>query len=153
MQVSTQSSPSTTIVSKNEQFLIVPIFFKNQIEALVKANIPDSVFGFFYGEQRENYRIIKKIWPVPHSESTDRKVTISPEDFEQAKTLQRGDSLTLLGCFYKAKNGAIRKAILSQVELQSFSFVELSETENESCIWSSSVCAPSHQMYQEKVIL
>lgn len=153
MHVSTQSSPSPADAPSTEQFLIVPIFFKTQIEALIKAHMPDSLFGFFYGEQRENYRIIKKIWPVPHSENKEREVSISPDDFEQAKALQRGDSLTLLGCFYTAKNGAIKKAILSQAQLDSFSFVELAESENEACIWSSSICAPSHKMYSEKVIL
>lgn len=154
MHVSTQVIPSSSISVMKEQFLIVPIFFKNQIESLVKANEPDAIFGFFYGEQRENYRIIKKLWPVPHSEKNNKEVSITTKDFDQAKSLETSDTMRLLGCFYTAKNGAVRKAILSNKNIDSFSFVELSESDNETCIWSSIICATENsRSLIEKVIL
>ena len=65
MQVSTQPSSSSIFAPYKDQFLIVPIFFKQQIESIIAAKAPEYAFGFFYGEQRENFRIIKKIWPLP----------------------------------------------------------------------------------------
>lgn len=152
MHVSTHPSPNAKMKAVEDQFLIVPIFFKKQIESLVKENAPDSVFGFFYGEQRDNYRIIKKIWPVPHHADQPRTIAISAMDFDRAKALEQGDSLRLLGCFYTARNGALKRAILSNEEIDSFSFVELRESENETCLWTSSK-STNHQMYNEKVIL
>ncbi|MCB0686069.1 MAG: hypothetical protein KDC53_06080 [Saprospiraceae bacterium] len=154
MQVFTQSSPRTNFSSSQEQFLIIPIFFKKQIESLVKAQEPAPLFGFFYGEQRENYRIIKKIWPVAHAKSDANNIELSLEDFNQAKKLESGDKMRLLGCFYTSENGAVKKALLSSKELNSFSFLELKESKNETCIWSSSILDKSkNDMMSQKVIV
>jgi hypothetical protein len=153
MQVSTQPSSSSIFAPYKDQFLIVPIFFKQQIESIIAAKAPEYAFGFFYGEQRENFRIIKKIWPIAKVEGSERNVTISSEDFEKARQLE-GNKLRLLGCFYTSANGGVSKALLSSQQLDSFSFVNLRETENQTCIWSSSLrTSETGKMINERVIL
>ncbi|MBK8502126.1 MAG: hypothetical protein IPL46_07925 [Saprospiraceae bacterium] len=153
MQVSTQPSASSLFAPYKDQFLIVPIFFKQQIESIIAAKAPEYAFGFFYGEQRENYRIIKKIWPVARVEGSARNVVISSEDFENARQLE-GNKLRLLGCFYTSANGGVSKALLSSSQLDSFSFVKLRETENQTCIWSSSLrTGQAGKMINERGIL
>ena len=152
MHVSTHEPTKLQHVQNQDQFLIVPIFFKNQIESLMRANAPDSIFGFFYGEQRDNYRIIKKIWPVPHNADNPKNVTISALDFDRARELEQGDSLRLLGCFYTSKRGGLKRAIIADQDIDSFSFVQLDESDSETCTWTSSK-STNHRLYQEKVIL
>lgn len=153
MQVSTQPSSSSFITPTKDQFLIVPIFFKHQIESIIAAKAPAYAFGFFYGEQRDNYRIIKKIWPIAKVDSSIKSVMISADDFEKARQLE-GHNLRLLGCFYTSANGGVSKALLSSTQLDSFSFVKLKESENQTCIWSSSLCTSEPgKMINERVIL
>lgn len=154
MTVTTQPSLSILETPYQEQFLIVPIFFKKQIESIIAASTPGYVFGFFYGEQRENYRIIKKIWPVTSAGNDENQIFITARDFEAAKNLESGESLRLLGCFYSTENGKVRKALLSDSQIDSFSFVELKGGTNHTCIWKSSLTNPgSSRLIDQKVIL
>ena len=81
-----------------KRYLIVPIFFRQQIETVLEAHMPHQGFGFFFGSIEENYRIIKKIWPVRIASGWSNHV--KDEDLLQAKTIADESNLSLLGCFH-----------------------------------------------------
>jgi len=151
MLTATQNPHGHAMSVRKEQFLIVPIFFKKQIEEIIDAQAPNYSFGFFYGIEKDNYRIIKKIWPLKKVNSKGTRVLITSRDFRQARAMVRGTNLQLLGCFYTSENGSISKALLSGSDMDSFSFVELKGSE-ESCVWKSSICE-NDSMKEQKVIL
>ncbi len=154
MQVTTRPLLRPLYTLMKEQFLIVPIFFKKQIESIIAAKAPGYTFGFFYGEQRENYRIIKKIWPLANVTTLEHQIVITASDFEAARNLEKGNNLRLLGCFYTSVKGRAQKALLSRTGMDSFSFVELKETANHTCIWRSSISSKNHsRLIDQKVIL
>ncbi|NND33622.1 MAG: hypothetical protein HKN76_13610 [Saprospiraceae bacterium] len=154
MQAATQPNPSQVNSQNQEQFLIVPIFFKKQIEAIIESKSPSYAFGFFYGTEQENYRIIKKIWPVNSVDRHGSEVKITRQDFENAKAITQGTNLKLLGCFFTSDNGGTSKAILSNNHPNSFSFIRLNEGHNGNVrTWSSSIrYKDSSSVVSQKVI-
>jgi hypothetical protein len=138
-----------------DQYLIVPIFFKQQIEAIIASSSPAYAFGFFYGDEIENYRIIKKIWPLRLANRDGSQIKISKQDFLQASLLTRGTSLKLLGCFFTSENGGVTKALLSDGHPATFSFIKLNGIgEGEKCTWTGSICKKgSDKLFVQKVIL
>lgn len=145
-------SESNKPVPERQQFLIVPIFFKQQIEAVIKANAPDYTLGFLYGDEKDNFKIIKKIWPLAKVKGSGKQLKIDKDDFEKALELIQGSSMKLLGCFYTSSSGGVSKALLQEVNGTSFSFVELTNT-NDACSWISSHQSADAQAVSEKVIL
>ena len=155
MPTATQPSLAQTDTIPQEQFLIVPIFFKQQIEAIIASHSPKYAFGFFYGDEKENYRIIKKIWPVSHVANDGSEVKITKQDFLQASLLAEGTKLKLLGCFFTSESGGVSKALLAESHSNSFSFIKLKENGGESSrSWIGSICKKnSHEVHAQKVIL
>jgi tRNA G10 N-methylase Trm11 len=155
MQTVTQPMLAQADAASEEQFLIVPVFFKKQIEAIISASSPKYAFGFFYGDEKENYRIIKKIWPVSHVANDGSKVKITKQDFIQASLVVEGTNLKLLGCFFTSENGNVSKALLSESHADSFSFVKLKENNGQpNHTWIGSICQRnSREVLAQKVIL
>ena len=155
MQALTQPNPSQINAQVQEQFLIVPIFFKKQIEAIIASQSTAYSFGFFYGVEKENYRIIKKIWPVNSVDRNGPNVKITRKDFENAKRLTEGTNLRLLGCFFTSDDGGVSKAILSSCCSRSFSFIKLRGSgQGQDRTWISSIRQKdSDYMVSQKVIL
>ena len=130
MHALTQPTITQLDSQNDEQFLIVPIFFKKQIESIIASQSPAYAFGFFYGDEKDNYRIIKKIWPVNSVDRKGSEIRITKHDFEKAILLTQGTNLKLLGCFFTSENGGVSKAILSNSYPTSFSFIKLKEGDN-----------------------
>ncbi len=147
MHTATQPHPETHQDEKQDQFLIVPIFFQKQIHAIVEARSPEHTFGFFYGEEKDNFRIIKKIWPLQQIKRSGDHIILTKRDFENARDMVVGTSMKLLGCFYTSANGKINKAILSDSDLTSFSFVEVADN-----AWTSSLYGLGNYV-EQRVIL
>jgi hypothetical protein len=129
--------------SKEKQFLIVPVIFRHQIEAIAKVHYPQESFGFFYGTQNSNYRIIKKIWPIKRSGTGTPFSTL---DLQTAFQLSEECNLSLLGCFHTGplsmflKPGELRRYInkpFSDIR------ISLDEQGNFLC-WQSSQLIPPH---------
>ena len=155
MQAATQPILAQSDIASPEQFLIVPIFFKKQIESIIASRSPEYTFGFFYGDEKENYRIIKKIWPVSHVATDGSKVKITKQDFLQASLNAEGTSLKLLGCFFTSESGGVCKALLAESHANSFSFIKLKENTGDlNRSWIGSICKKnSRQEHAQKVIL
>ncbi len=82
----------------DKRYLIVPIFFQRQIESVLEAHMPNQGFGFFYGCISDNYRILKKIWPLKRSVGWNKAVTT--EVIQRAHQIADESQLALLGCFH-----------------------------------------------------
>ncbi len=100
MFVNTHIEAHEETIEKQEKFLIVPIFFRRQIEALLENGSSPTNFGFFFGEEQEKFSIIKKIWSASEVPATsDRSFYLS---IAQQIALESG--LKLLGSFAASNN-------------------------------------------------
>lgn len=88
--------------SKKDKFLIVPIFFRQRIETLLESGASPTNFGFYYGEEQENFSIIKKIWSVKDLKINGR-LDLS-NCLSLAQQIAKESSLKLLGFFSSSNN-------------------------------------------------
>lgn len=126
------------VATKAKRYLIVPIFFRKQIETVLEAHMPHQGFGFFFGSIEENYRIIKKIWPVRIASGWSNQV--KDEDLLQAKAIANESNLSLLGCFH---TGPLVQFLggkdLRMLTSMAFSNVRINMKEGKTHFWSSSL--------------
>ncbi|MDH3245968.1 MAG: M67 family metallopeptidase [Saprospiraceae bacterium] len=91
---------------KKDRYIIVPIIIRRQIERLLEGNYPNEGVGFFYGDEKDNYRIIKRILPVKNVKEGDqrKRFEIDPRDYLQAEKFAEEWSLSLLGIYHSHPN-------------------------------------------------
>ncbi len=96
MSSAANSSPETVIVTKGKKFLIVPIIFRKKIEQYISRSPSRHHAGFLFGEDRENFSIIKKVWTIEDG-STEK-----PTEYvvQKAKSIATTAGLNLLGLFF-----------------------------------------------------
>lgn len=137
--LSDRETVTPSLVDTNaKRYLIVPIFFRKQIETVLEAHMPHQGFGFFFGTIEENYRIIKKIWPVKISGGWSNQV--KDRDLLQAKTIANESNLSLLGCFH---TGPLVQFLggkdLRILTSKAFSNVRINMKEGKTHFWNSSL--------------
>ena len=154
MDTRTTTSALPIAEKVEKQFLIVPVIFRHQIEALIRESPDRATFGFFYGVQLHNCRIIKKIWPIKDVEVDQyRTIRLSAGDFDRARQLTEGTNLTLLGCFYA--DGDLSNGDLTySIEMESLSFVKVDCDRTKPLGWHSCFrLLPDDRVLEEKVLV
>ncbi|NND05093.1 MAG: hypothetical protein HKN87_01825 [Saprospiraceae bacterium] len=135
-----------------KKYLIVPIFFRRQIEKVLEAHMPHQGFGFFFGTSENNYRIIKKIWPVKIASGWQNQ--IKGEDLRQAKLLAEESNLQLLGCFH---NGPLVQFLdgdnLKILTSDSFSNVRINMKEGKTHFWNSGLIEGPNLFSSPEVVI
>jgi proteasome lid subunit RPN8/RPN11 len=66
------------------------------------AKFPDECCGFFYGEEKEGFRIVRLAVPVENAQEGDqkRRFEISPFDYMKAESFALQNNFTLLGIYH-----------------------------------------------------
>ena len=135
-----------------KRYLIVPIFFRSQIETVLEAHMPHQGFGFFFGTSEDNYRIIKKIWPVKIASGWHNQIKV--EDLRQAKLLAAESNLQLLGCFH---TGPLIQFLdsdnLKMLTSDAFSTVRINMKEGKTHFWNSSLIEGQHLFTTPEVVI
>lgn len=94
-------TPEPVFVTHQEKFLIVPIIFRRQIEKYMESSASGGL-GFIFGDDRERFSIIKKVWTVEEAN------TLAKEDLlKQAQLISVESGLELLGVFYAHNHVAL----------------------------------------------
>jgi len=118
MYSATNSTPEPVFVTQEKKFLIVPIFFRKQIEKYIESTLRSGM-GFIFGEDRENFSIIKKVWTVKEQRSSAYSDLL-----KQAKDIAAKSGMKLLGLFYSGDQTATYSAdVFSQDQLTSVELV------------------------------
>lgn len=119
MYSATDSTPEPVFITQEKKFLIVPIIFRKKIEQYMESSMSGGI-GFIFGNDKENFSIIKKIWTVGEeaSDSYANLLKIAKEKASKA-------GMKLLGMFYSGDNSSITYStdIYSQEELTSVELV------------------------------
>ena len=94
MYSASNTASSPIFITHEKKFLIVPIFFRKQIERFIESTDSAGI-GFIFGDEQDNFSIIKKVWTVENNESS-----ASVELLNRAKEMASSSGMVLLGMFY-----------------------------------------------------
>ncbi|MDH3650670.1 MAG: M67 family metallopeptidase [Saprospiraceae bacterium] len=125
---------------KRDRYLIVPIIIRKQIERLMEVSYPDEGVGFFYGDEKDNYRIIKRILPVNNAKDGDKRkrFEIDPRDYLQAERHAVEWGLSMIGIYHSHPNHpAIPSVHDLKLAVPYFSYVILSIVNGIAQDWTS----------------
>jgi len=137
--------------------VIIPIIIRRHLEETLEMAYPNEGCGFVFGVEKEDFRIIKKIWPVENIKPGDktRRFMIDPRDYLKAEKLAVSWGMDLLGIYHSHPNHPARPSIHDfNNAVPYFSFIILSVYNGKTASWSSwRLDDDGSEFISEKVIL
>ena len=138
-------------------FIIVPVIIRKHLEDALEKSFPNEGCGFIFGVEKEDFRIIKKIWPVRNAKLGDqtRRFMIDPRDYLKAEQFAVSSGMDLLGIYHSHPNHPANPSIHDfHCAVPYFSFVILSIYNGKTVDWASwRLHDDGSEFVSEKVIL
>ena len=140
-----------------KQYIIVPLIIRKQVEQILESHYPSMGGGFFFGDLKDQYRIIKKIWPIKNSCIKDhrRNFSFDNTDFLKAKHFAQEWKMDLIGLFHSNPNCRALPSLKDlEISVPGLSLVIISLQNGVIQDWTSwQLNQKSNSFLEEKVIL
>lgn len=140
MMITKPDTKSFINVDHSSGFVIIPVIIRKHLEEALEKAFPNEGCGFVFGVEKEDYRIIKKIWPVRNAKPGDqtRRFMIDPRDYLKAEQFAVSSGMDLLGIFHSHPNHPAKPSIHDfQSAVPYFSFIILSIYDGKTVDWTS----------------
>ncbi len=149
MLVATRGALQGTVISEYREYIIVPIFFRKQLETNVEKSNFDASLSLIFGDETENYRIVKSIRSVPFEILTSTAATEKSIDEIIDTSKQQ-----FIGYVYSGKNFSRRELPIPNHHEGSVSFIQLKVLNGITQDWNSWISKDLNQTVEkQKVIL
>lgn len=149
MLVATRGALQGTVISDYREYIIVPIFFRKQLETNVEKSNFDASLSLVFGDETENYRIVKSIRSVPCE-----KLTSVVEMKQSIRDIINESKQKFIGYVYSGSKFSRRELPIPYQHNGSVSFVQLKVLNGITQDWNSWISKDlNHTVETQKVIL
>lgn len=149
MLVATRGALQGTIISDYREYIIVPIFFRKQLETNVEKSNFDASLSLVFGNETENYRIVKSIRSIPIE-----KLTSAEEMKQSIRNIIEGSKQKFIGYVYSGSKFSRKDLPIPNQHDGSVSFIQLKVLNGITQDWNSWISKDLNDTVEtQKVIL
>lgn len=149
MLVATRGALQGTVISDYREYVIVPIFFRKQLETNVEKSNYDASLSLIFGDETENYRIVKSVRTVPFE-----TLTSAIKMKQSIDHIIDGSKQKFLGYVYSGSKFSRRELPVPGHHEGSVSYIQLKVLNGITQDWNSWISKDLNQTVEaQKVIL
>ena len=150
MLVATRGALKGTVISDFREYIIIPIFFRKQIESFVEKATFDSSLCLIFGDEKENYRIVKSVKPIAFPEGGYNSDTLE----SQIEEVINSTNISLIGYAYSGQLFSRIGLPIPKGHQGTLSFIQLKVLNKVTQDWTSWITKDCNtSVEKQKVIL